>query len=177
MKTLNVKVGEKEYVVNIPTEVEEITKDYLIKVTNLLTIAPEYSLIGIISIEEFAIVLNPSKRDLAKPIIGISVFVKAGKTDNEFINSISAGQMVIISDSDLSYGNHVNSPYNKISMNYISQLCGKDKSIRDSAFKFNQSCCFLSFKLVPNSALHGVVSDSKDEINDDPFVVMKSISC
>lgn len=176
MKSLNVTVGEKEYLVNIPTKVEEITKEYVLEVTNLLNIAPNYSLIGIVTIEDFAAALNPSKKDLSKPVMGVPIFIRAGKTDDEFINSIEAKQMIIISDGDISIGHHVNSPYNKLSMPYISSLCSKDKEIKDNAFKLNEKCCFLSFKLVPNSSIHGAVKEEKDVIVD-PYVLVKSTSC
>ena len=177
MKSLNVRVGEKEYLVNIPTKVEEITKEYMLEVTNLLNIAPNYSLIGIVSIEEFAAALNPSKRDLAKPIMGVPVFVRAGHTDDEFINSITAGQTIIVGDGDLSIGHHINSPYNKLTMPYISSLCKQDANIRDNAFKLNEKCCFLSFKLVPNNAIHGAINEDNKPTNVDPYVLIKSISC
>lgn len=177
MKSLKVKIGEKEYLVNIPTKVEEITKEYVLEVTNLLNIAPNYSLIGIVSIEEFAAALNPSKRDLAKPVMGVPIFVRAGKTDDEFINSLTARQTIIVSDSDLSMGHHITSPYNKISMPYISNLCKQDANIRDNAFKLNEKCCFLSFKLVPNNAIHGAIDENIKPSNVDPYVLVKSISC
>lgn len=175
MKKLNVTFKNAEYKINIPTSREDITNSYLEEVTRMLDIAPNYSLVALITIEEFVNVVNPSTKKQTPFIAGIPVFVRAGKNDDNFINSISCGQTIIISDSDLSMGHHINSPYNKISKGYLSSVLSQDKKLAENAWGMNEKCYFLSFKLVPNCTIHGVIS--KEELNViDPYVVRTDIN-
>ena len=175
MKEINVKNQNVEFKINIPTSRKDITDDYLAEVTQMLEIAPNYSLVALITIEELINVVNPNAKKPSAFTAGIPVFVRCGKSDDEFINNISCGQTIIISDSDLSMGHHINSPYNKISKAYLSAILSKDKELAGNVWGMNEKCYFLSFKLVPNCNIHGAISE--EEINVvDPYVIRTDIN-
>lgn len=176
MKKLNVDFKGSKYNLNIPTCREDIDNEYIKEVTNMLQIAPNYSLIGIISITEFINVVNPPKSNKDKPILGLPVFIRAGKCDDEFINSIKLGQTIIISDGDISLGHHINSPYNKLSMGYIANLCYSDKELMSKVWTMNEKCYFISFKLVPNNTIHAAIEEEKLNIVD-PYVIKTDVDC
>ncbi len=175
MKKLNVTFKNAEYKINIPTSREDITNSYLEEVTRMLDIAPNYSLVALITIEELVNVINPNAKQQKAFIAGIPVFVRAGKTDDNFINNISCGQTIIISDSDLSMGHHINSPYNKISKGYLSNILSKDEELAKKSWNINEKCYFLSFKLVPNCNIHGAISEEEPTVVD-PYVVRTDIN-
>lgn len=175
MKEINVTFKNAEYKINIPTSRKDITDSYLEEVTQMLEIAPNYSLVALITIEEFVNVVNPTGKKQNAFTAGLPVFVRAGKSDDEFINNISCGQTIIISDSDLSMGHHINSPYNKISKSYLSSLLSQDKNVVQNSWSNNEKCYFLSFKLVPNCNIHGAISE--EELNVvDPYVIRTDIN-
>jgi len=175
MKEINVKNQAGELKIFVPTSRKDITNSYLEDVTQMLEIAPDYSLVALITIEELVNVVNPNAKKQSPFTAGIPVFVRAGQTDNKFINSISCGQTIIISDSDLSMGHHINSPYNKISKGYLSAILSKDKELINNVWAINEKCYFLSFKLVPNCNIHGAISE--EEINVvDPYVIRTDIN-
>lgn len=175
MKEINVTFKNAEYKINIPTSRKDITNSYLEEVTQMLDIAPNYSLVALITIEEFVNVVNPSTKKQSPFTAGIPVFVRAGETDDNFINNISCGQTIIISDSDLSMGHHINSPYNKISKGYLSSLLSQDKQLASNAWSINEKCYFLSFKLVPNCNIHGAISEEEPTVVDH-YVVRTDIN-
>lgn len=175
MKEINVKFKNAEYKINIPTSRKDITDSYLKEVTQMLDIAPNYSLVALITIEEFVNVVNPTGKKQNAFTAGIPVFVRAGKSDDEFINNISCGQTIIISDSDLSMGHHINSPYNKISKGYLSSILSQDKNVVQNSWSNNEKCYFLSFKLVPNCNIHGAISEEEPTVID-PYVVRTDIN-
>lgn len=175
MKEINVKIQNAEYKINIPTSRKDITNSYLEEVTQMLDIAPNYSLVALITIEELVNVINPNSKQQKAFTAGIPVFVRAGETDDKFINNISCGQTIIISDSDLSMGHHINSPYNKISKGYITSILKEDKELARNAWNINEKCYFLSFKLVPNCNIHGAISEEEPTVVD-PYVIRTDIN-
>jgi len=174
MKEINVKNQAGEFKIYVPTSRKDITNSYLEEVTQMLDIAPNYSLVALITIEDLVNVVNPNNRKKSPFTAGIPVFVRAGENDDKFINNISCGQTIIISDSDLSMGHHINSPYNKISQAYLSSLLNTDKELVNNVWSLNEKCYFLSFKLVPNCNIHGAISEEEPTIVD-PYVVRTDI--
>ena len=175
MKEINVKSQSGELKIFIPTSRKDITNSYLEEDTQMLEIAPNYSLVALITIEELVNVVNPNAKKQNAFTAGVPVFVRCGKSDDEFINNISCGQTIIISDSDLSMGHHINTPYNKISKGYLSAILSKDKDLVSNVWGINEKCYFLSFKLVPNCNIHGAISEK--EINVvDPYVIRTDIN-
>lgn len=175
MKEINVTFKNAEYKINIPTSREDITNSYLEEVTQMLEIAPNYSLVALITIEELINVVNPNAKKQNAFVAGLPVFVRAGESDDNFINNISCGQTIVISDSDLSMGHHINSPYNKISKGYLSNILSKDKELASNVWGMNEKCYFLSFKLVPNCNIHGAISEEKINVTD-PYVIRTDIN-
>lgn len=160
------------YILNLPTSLNEITSDYLIDVTSSINVAPNYSLIGICYREAFSSVLfanNTKKKNLTTAVVPI--FVKCGKCDNDFINNILIGDKLIISSSQIALGQHVNAPYNTLTINHIINCTLGDTNIYKESLKYNDPCYFLEFKLVPNVDIVGVHKTDDPEFHTcNPFV-------
>lgn len=160
--------------ISLPTSLSEITTDYLYDVTKNITIADDYSLIGICYCEALSSVIFANNTKKGKITTGVvPIFVKHGDTDNVFIRSINCGEKIVISPSDIALGHHVVAPNNKITIDNILYCVDGDKEAYNIALKHNSTpCYFLEFKLVPNCNIHASYkkSTSKDNHKVNPFV-------
>ena len=92
---------------------EEIPVDYFKECTDFIHPAPNYALVAIVYKDSLNLILTAGKKKEGANVAIIPIFIKCGTTDSEFINSLNIGDKIVISGSDLSIGNHINSPYNK----------------------------------------------------------------
>lgn len=169
MFNFQVKTPNGVYNVNLPTNFSEVSKDYLRYATEHIQVAPEYSLVALIYRERLAVILNSSKQNKELNTSVVPVFVKAGKTDSNFINNMQLGDTIIITGSDLSIGVHVNSVLNVLSIPNIVAMCKDDSNSYKNALKNSDYCHFVEFKLVPNSAIKGILGAVKFS-NVNPYV-------
>lgn len=166
--TLNGKEGK--YSINIPTNLNEITKNYLENITYNVNIAPDYTLIGVVYREKLSTILLASRRKTKETDIPvIPIFVKRGETKNDFINNLQIGQKLIISPSQIMLGHHVNIPQNSLTINNILRLSDGDNKIYQESLLYKEFCLFIEFKLVPNCDIHGAYGNSYITIKD-PFM-------
>lgn len=157
---------------NLPTSLSEITPDYLKDVTSAIQVADNYSLIGICYREAFSTIIfanNTKKKNLTTAIVPL--FVKCGKSSNDFVNNISVGDKLIIAPSQIALGYHVTAPRNLITINNILNCVEGDTRIYQEALKESQQCYFLEFKLVPNVDIVGVYKNDNTIHGINPFVV------
>lgn len=168
MKTLDVKINESKVMLNIPTNLKEITPEWLTEVTEGITPAPNYSLIALVLKDTIGALLN-AKRKMNQTVAGVSLFVKASDNDNNYISQIECGTPVVVAASDISMGNHIIAPKNSITPGKIASMIDGDKDLRRKVFLDNSPIYTVEFKLVPHSAIHGDIVDSAKEFVD-PFV-------
>ncbi len=160
MKTLKLIREDYKIEINLPQRFEEITKEYLEDCTAHVSPAPNYVLVAVVYKEALSIILTANKKNKPINTAIIPVFVKAGTSNDEFINSLELGSRVIIAGSDLSIGHHISCPNNEITPNKIVNLCNDNKDIYMDALADITKNYFVEFKLVPASAIHGKLSDS-----------------
>ena len=161
------KLGKFE--ITLPEEFSEISKEYLERCTEHIHPAENYALVGVVSKEYLNTILTASKKGQSINIAITPIFIKAGPTDAEIVKRLSIGTRVIVSGSDLSIGNHINSPYNKITTNNIVSLCEGDRNITKESILLTRPVCFLEFKIVPISAIKGNLDDTPNRF-DNEFV-------
>lgn len=164
---VNGKLGEFE--ITLPESLSEISVEYLKSCTDFVHPAPNYALVGIVYKDSLNLVLTSAKKNQPQSISAVPVFIKAGDNESKLINSLNTGDRVVIAASDLSIGNHINSPYNKITPNNIVALCDGDRNITREALLMQTPVCFLEFKLVPISAIHAVL-DKTENSYINPFI-------
>ena len=100
----------------------------------------------------------------------VPVFIKAGTTDSEFVNGLNIGDKIVVSGSDLSIGNHINSPYNKITPDNIVRVCqNAGKEFYQSTLDLHTPICLVEFKLVPIGAIKSKLDKTKNSFVN-PFV-------
>lgn len=169
MNTIKVNGNLGEFELNLPENLDEISNEYLKQCTDFVHPAPDYALVGVVYKDALSLVLTAAKKNKPANVQVIPIFIKAGKTNYEFINSLTLGDKVVVSASDLSIGHHINSPYNKITPQNIINVCEGDREIYKDALTFNKPICFLEFKLVPISAIHANLDKTANSFVN-PFI-------
>lgn len=175
MKTYHVEGRRGTYNISIPTSAKEITPEYLLNVTADITPAPHWSVVALISKAPLNQLLTSMRKKSNTELKTVPVFVKTtpDENDSEFIKSIKPGNVLVCSISELSMGNHVNCKYNDLSIDKILSLMEGDMNITRESLQNQIDNYFVSFKIIPNSNIHGVVSDDiKVDIETlDKFIV------
>ena len=169
MKSFEVNGNAGSYLINLPQSLEEISTEYLTHCTDFINPAPNYAVVAVVYKDSLSLVLTSFKKKTPTNMAVIPVFIKSGATDSEFIISLNLGDRIVIAGSDLSIGHHINSPYNKITPSTICSVCEGDKDIYKKAMSMQEPVCFVEFKLVPISAIHAKLDDTKNEYLN-PFI-------
>ncbi|AXF52145.1 MAG: hypothetical protein [crAssphage sp. isolate ctcc615] len=162
MVHLNVKGKNGEFNVNLPTSIDEITKEYIADVTSAINIAPNYSLIGTIFREKLSTIILSAKRNNKDASVSvIPVFVKCGETDDTFIQNLNIKDKLIVSASDIMLGHHVSTPNNLLTINTLMEIIDGDRDIYQKVNANSEYCYFIEFKLIPNCNIHGAYDNKK----------------
>lgn len=169
MKQFKVNGNLGKFELNLPESFDEISKEYLKECTDFVHPAPDYALVGVVYKDSLSLILTAAKKGKAANVQVIPVFIKAGKTDSEFVNNLNLGEKVVVAASDLSIGHHINSPYNKITPQNIIDVCDGDKEIYKDALGMQKPVCFLEFKLIPISAIHAQLDKAANSFIN-PFI-------
>ena len=169
MKTFKVDGNLGEFTINLPESLDEISIEYLKSCTDFVHPAPNYALVGIVYKDGLSTVLTVSKKKQDVNVAIIPVFIKAGDSDSDFIKSLSIGDKIVVAGSDLSIAHHINSPYNKITPINMIRLADGDKNIYSEALRHNSPVCFIEFKLLPASAIHGKLDKTANNFVN-PFI-------
>lgn len=170
MKNFKVNGALGEFELNLPESLEEIPVDYFKECTNFVHPAPNYALVAIVYKDSLNLILTASKKTEGTRVSIIPVFIKAGITDSEFVKELNIGDKVVISASDLSIGNHINSPYNKITPDNIVKVCqNADREFYQSTLELHTPICLIDFKLVPISAIKSKLDKTKNSFVN-PFI-------
>lgn len=176
MKDFTVKTEGKDMIFHFPTSMDEITSGYLEKVTEHIQVADNYSLVAIVYHETIGSVIiarKQSKKGLTGAVV--PMFVKAGYTDNEFINSASCKDKLIIASTQLNLAHHVACPINTLSLDYFIRAIDKDNELfkrYNNAFG-KEPVYFVDFKLVPNCDIVGYYEQGITKM-DNPYLDIKS---
>lgn len=171
MLTLDVKGNHGDYKVNLPTSLDEISQSYISEVTSHVRLDANYSLIGLVFKDKLSSLLLASRKKTKQSDVAvIPVFVKAGKTDSEFINSLTIKEKLIIAPSDIMMGYHVSTPKNIITINNILNIIDGDMTLYNKLLTIKDECYFIEFKIVPNCNIHGAYNQSNNDTFDNPFI-------
>ena len=161
MNSIKLNVSGKNVTLNLPTSVTEISEVYLDEVTKHIKVAPEYSLVAIVFKSSLPMLLNTNKGKEENASV-ITLFVKAGETDSDFIKGIDTKDILVITGSNISLGIHINNPFNQLSLSKLMPLLNADRNIGKTCFADRNTYCFVEFKLIPNCNINGVLGTTND---------------
>ena len=170
MKNFKVNGALGKFELSLPESLEEIPVDYFKQCTDFVHPAPNYALVAIVYKDSLNLILTASKRKEGANVAIVPVFIKAGTTDSEFVNGLNMGDKIVVSGSDLSIGNHINSPYNKITPDNIVRVCqNAGREFYQSTLELHTPICLVEFKLVPVGAIHSKLDRTKNNFIN-PFI-------
>lgn len=176
MKQFIIGEGEKGFVMNLPTSLNEITNDYLFDVTNHICIAPYYAIIACVYRCKLPEIISNAKkkRDLAMAIVPL--FVKARITDNmekeltNLFNDISCGDKLIIAGTDIERAYHIVCPKNFITIDNIVRIYNSDSNFAKGVMIDQNYYYFVDFKLAPINDIKGFYKKDNNESFINPFI-------
>lgn len=176
MLTLGVNGVHGAYKLNLPTSLDEISKEFILSLTDNVKVAPDYTLIGIVYRERlYNLIIAASKSKKTSNISVIPIFVKAGATDSSFVKSFDVCERLIVSGSDIMMGYHVSTPNNPLTIDNVVKLFDGDLKAYQKTIGIQDYCYFIEFKIIPNCNIHGSYLESKDKNNiPNPYVVAKN---
>lgn len=172
MKEFVVKTNQGNVKFEFPTSINEINDEYLQDITKHISIANDYTLVGLVYHDRLANVILTIRNNKKKATFGVNpIFIASGKTDSELINNAKLKQKVLITSSQLSLGVQVATP-NKLNLDYfgacIVNSVEKDLYEKELKNPNQEQVLFLEFKLVPNCDILAVYGDSAKDIRNNP---------
>jgi len=166
--------GENEELVyNLPTKLDEIPLEYLVAQTNNIQVAPNYSLIALVCKEIPSVIISNSKKKNNGVSMCIPLFVKTavGTSAKEFVSGLHLGDKLIITGSDIAMSQTISGDNNVLDINYFLALVNENPTIYKDSILIQDKACFVSFKVVPNSYIHGYrISNKIDNKNSQVFI-------
>lgn len=183
---IQIQSRAERYKLSLPQSVREIPASYFADVVNCINLPEHYATIAIvrqIKLMEFVMTLsNPKSKVHASDSAILCAYNSKNIPDTWHV-----GQQIIISESDVQMGNQIIIPsalsYENVAgyfVNEESAVRGKNPNDKDTLIKKiltgeakddkgtpikEYPICFLSFKVVPVTAIKGTV-DSKISYND-----------
>ena len=175
MKEFIVKTKMSEVKFNFPTNLKELSTEYLKQVTDSITVAPNYSLIGLVYHEKLSTLFMTCRSKKKNASIGIiPIFVKSGKSDESIVSTAKVGQKLLISNSQIQLAHHCAAPSNRLTLDYFAKIVDAniDKDLYQTLLVNNdsQEVLFVEFKIIPNCDI--VALYDKPTKIDDPYVTV-----
>lgn len=166
MITFTSKINGKK--VKFPTNIKEITPDYLDLMTKDITVGDDFVLIALCTkvkarkVAIYGVRSNPEKLEANV----IPIFVKAGHSNSEFVNSLKTADAIFITKSEIEYGQYVNNAKENLSINNVVELLYNEynKGLED----LTDDVITVSYRLVAANNIHAkrdltVTSDINSE--------------
>lgn len=179
MKEFIVKTKMSEVKFNFPTNLKELSSEYLTQVTSNVIVAPNYSLIGMVYHERLAnIILTCNNKKKNASIGVIPIFIKAGAGDTSIVDNAKIGQKLLISNTQLQLAHHCAVPANKLTIDYFANVLDAAlyKDLYQNAVQdADQSeVLFVEFKIIANCDIIALYDDTPKVEN--PYITISSIS-
>lgn len=163
----------KDFGIQIPTDISEITSEALDAILNNVVIAKYYCIVALCQNESlFGVINNKVSTVEVMPIIA-----KISKTDAELIG-MNQMDKIIIDRSTLERGYHLYLKHNVLSPQFVNKYITNDieltRSITVGTFGQNQGYTkgqkvwFVEFKVIAVNDLRAAITDKHKVIN--PFV-------
>ena len=164
-KDVTGKNVELEY--NLPTKLSEIPLEYLVDQTNSIQVAPNYSLIALVCKENPSVIISNAKKNNGTSMC-IPLFIKTAvdTNSNEFVAGLHLGDKLIMTGSDIAISQTVAGEDNVLDINYFLALVNENPTIYKDSILIQDKACFISFKVVPNSYIHGCRVKVNDKLKD-----------
>lgn len=169
-----IKSEKSDYILNLPTEKEEITPEILKDITKDVNLSKNYAIVALrYRVNPFELIMGGKSN--SKNNIRVNVSTVLAKVNGDLEGEV--GDRILIAQTDLEMGLHINN-LSKISVdnvrNYITSDDALNKSvINRTAFADTQYIYLLEFKIVGLNSIKAVITE-KDGVAKDPFVILNN---
>lgn len=168
---------KKNFGINLPTKLSEITPEYLNKMTEHITVAENYAMIALVlttKLSEYCYTIGSNKGK--EPQIGVTPVIVKYSTSDDIYVKFEAGDIAIVSNTDIERAHHCRVP-SMISSDNVANYLMDDDDLRkglqigeikdESGNRLGDSYIkILQFKILPISDIHGSFKPV-DSITDD----------
>lgn len=148
-------------ILTYPTNLKELTPDYLKQLAEEIIPAPNYSLIALCYRERLHNIIftaNQKNDNANLQTAVIPIFVKTNnKLEDKFI--ANSGDKVVIAGSQLALGHHVMAAKNTLTLNTLLYYIKGDAAAYHNALNVKDYVYFIEFKLIPNNDIVGVYNE------------------
>lgn len=167
-------------VITLPSNLSEITPDYLNDVTSDVEVADNYALIGVCYKDKLFNIIAASRKNQPTNIATVPIFIKGTFSEQSHLtDNLKTGNKIIISGSQISLGYHVACPRNKLTINnFLYYVENDNTAYHKAATTFKDTYVyFLEFKIVPLCDIVGVYKEGEGtKLENNPFEVKPDIS-
>ena len=160
---------------NFPTKLDELTSEYLLGVTSGITVAPNYSLIGLVYHEKLSTLFMTCRSKKKNTSIGvIPIFIKSGEGEKSIVDGAKVGQKLLIASTQIQLAHQCAAPSNKLTIDYFANVINNttDKDLYESIVKDKdqKEIFFVEFKIIPNCDI--VALYDKPTQVENPYVTV-----
>lgn len=155
---VNGKLGKRT--LGFPTSLKDLDGGFIKDICGNIHIADDHSLVCLCYRETVGNVLftaNSKKKNSITTAV-VPMFVKCGKTNNQFINNLDTGNVLVVPASDLALGYHVKASGNSFTIDYLLKASEGDTTLYQRALNFKDTVYFIEFKIIPNCNIKGYYS-------------------
>ena len=181
MKEFTVTDGKQDYAFKLPTNISEITGDYLKAVTDHIVIAPYYAIIATIYRAKLPEVISSNKKSRGMAVSITPLFVKANvpleteKPTFDMLAGIKAADRIIIAGTDIERGYQLSTPLNMITLENVIKIYNHDNAFAKEVMIDQNYYFFADFKMVPIADIKGKYNIGKPADFINPFVTVNSV--
>lgn len=163
----------KDFGINIPTELSEITSEALEAVLSNVVVAKHYCIVALCQNESLFGVIN----NKVSTVEVIPIIAKISDEDSKLID-MNKMDKIIIDRSTLERGYHLYLKHNVLSPQFINKFITNDTELtrsitvgtfgQNQGYKKGQKVWFIEFKVIAINDLKAAITDKHKAIN--PFV-------
>ena len=180
MKEFTVTDGKQDFTFRLPTNIKEITGDYLRAVTDYIAVAPYYAIIASVYRAKLPEVISSNKKSKEMAVSITPLFVRANLNGNieggtkELFDDLKSADRIIIAGTDIERGYQLSTPLNMITLENVIKIYNHDNGFAKDVMIDQNYYFFVDFKMVPITDIKGKynMSNPADFIN--PFVTVNA---
>lgn len=167
---VNLKVNYRggDYLLSLPTTLNEINVDYLNKITQHIHVAPDYALIAILYKVRPIEIVSSVKQNKNASVGAVAMFIKSN-SNTGFYDNIKLGDTIVIAPTDIALGYTVRVVNNNLTPSKLLELAETNPDLNKKLIRVMTPTYFVDFKVVATAFIHGNMT--KDESKEAMYLV------
>lgn len=166
MLHLTSSVESGKFDLNLPTMLSEITNDYLVDISDNISVAEHYALVAICHKTKLIDLLLSANNK--KPITTVSdtLFIKANTRSDNFLNKCPFGAKLITDKNQIAIYNPLNLTNNVLSIQNILKHTVGDNILYSKALGMATHIYCVDLVITPIINIHGIITNKENNNNN-----------